>query len=58
MMGRANRSLSALAFSVLASCGDGNVTTPDIDPVVYRLPVVVHVIHQGEPIGTLVRGRR
>lgn len=52
MMGRANRSLSALAFSVLASCGDGNVTTPDIDPVVYRLPVVVHVIHQGEPIGT------
>lgn len=40
---------------LLAACNSGDgvspVPVPDPDPEVFRLPVVVHVIHNGEPVG-------
>jgi hypothetical protein len=37
----------------LASCNDGDITPPDggTNPEVVVVPVVVHVVHQGEPLG-------
>lgn len=46
------RPVLVLALAALASCGDDAVTPPPVEPPVYRLPVVVHVVHRGEPIGT------
>lgn len=48
---RVTRAFPPLAFMILLSCGDGEITEPRVDPVVLRLPVVVHVVHLGEPIG-------
>lgn len=61
MTGRAWLAGSTLASAIaltLAACGDadGGITTPpptppDSAPQVYTIPIVVHVIHNGEPVG-------
>jgi hypothetical protein len=41
-----------LIISVLVSCSnEEGIVTPN-EPTIYRIPVVVHVVHNGEPIGT------
>jgi hypothetical protein len=43
--------LVALFAAMVVSCGsDDNPVSPP-DDVVYRIPIIVHVIHAGEPVG-------
>lgn len=44
--------LSTLVLATLPSCGNDGISAPDDEGDVYRLPIVVHVLHMGEPIGT------
>lgn len=48
--------LSFIIFSfillILSSCLDDEEMNNDDEFTIYRIPVVVHVVHNGEPIGT------
>jgi hypothetical protein len=43
--------LISLLLMFLFSCDSEGIITPTPDPQIFKIPVVVHVIHFGEPIG-------
>jgi hypothetical protein len=41
----------ALGIALAGGCGEGITSEPEPGLEVYRIPVVVHVVHNGEPVG-------
>lgn len=52
-MGRGSAVVTWVLGALLAGCepGDGVAPPPTEEPEVHTLPVVVHIVHRGEPVG-------
>lgn len=52
MMKRTYSKLCVLLAVLVLSCSDNGVNPPTDDPDIYRIPIVVHIVHLGESVGT------